>query len=167
MVQDDGPAGLDGVGVRFDDRRAVANAGIVLVATLAARLGIEALVDRVVCLGERAGAANPGRKLVTLVYAMALGADSIDDCDVLRSGGTGRLLGGRLAALSTGLSDEVCVVVVSDPVSCAGRFEAGAPEGRAARTARRAAREGTYHHDQHEVRAARRRGGRRARCAAA
>ena len=101
MVQDDGPVGLDCVGVRFDDERAVANAGIVLVATLAARLGIEALAERCVRLGARAGAANPGRKLITLVYAMALGADSIDDCAVLRSGGTDRLLGGRVAAPST------------------------------------------------------------------
>src|SRR4051794_5977574 len=102
MVQDDGPAGLDGVGVRFDDERAVANAGIVLAATLAARLGIEALVDRFVGLGARVGAANPGRKVLTLVYAMVLGADSIDDCDVLRSGRTGALLGGPVAAPSWG-----------------------------------------------------------------
>jgi hypothetical protein len=34
MVQDDGPGGLDGVEVAFDDQR-VADAGVVLVATLA------------------------------------------------------------------------------------------------------------------------------------
>ena len=101
MVQDGGPVGLDGVRAAFDDERAVANAGIALVATLAARLGIEALAGRLVCLGERAGAANAGRKVMTLIYAMALGADCIDDCDVLRSGRTGALLGGRLAAPST------------------------------------------------------------------
>ena len=101
MVQDDGPVGLDGIGVRFDDERVVADAGIVLAATLAARLAIEALVDRFVGLGTRAGAANAGRKVMTLVYAMALGADSIDDCDVLRSGRTGALLGGSIAAPST------------------------------------------------------------------
>jgi hypothetical protein len=38
---------------------------------------------------------------MSLVYAMALGADSIDDCDVLRSGRTRRLLGGWVAAPST------------------------------------------------------------------
>ena len=101
MVQDDGPVGLDGIGVHFDDERVVADAGIVLAATLAARLAIEALVDRFVGLGTRAGAANAGRKVMTLVYAMALGADSIDDCDVLRSGRTGALLGGSVAAPST------------------------------------------------------------------
>ena len=101
MVQDDGPVGLDAVGVRFDDEHAVAGAGIVLVATLVARLGIEALAERCVRLGSRAGAANPGRKLLALLYAMALGADSIDDCELLRSGRTSVLLGGRVAAPST------------------------------------------------------------------
>jgi hypothetical protein len=100
MVQDDGPVGLDRVAVAFDDGRAVADAGIVLPMTLAARLRIEALVDRCVRLGQRAGAANPGRKVMTLLAAMLLGADSIDDCDILRSGRLGALLG-RVAAPST------------------------------------------------------------------
>jgi hypothetical protein len=100
MVNDDGPVGLDRVRVAFDDARAVSDAGIVLVATLAARLGIEALAERFVRLGDRVGAANPGRKVMTLIYAMALGADCIDDCDVLRSGRLGVLLG-RVAAPST------------------------------------------------------------------
>jgi hypothetical protein len=101
MVHADGPVGLDGVRVGFDDERAVADAGIVLVATLASRLGIEALAGRLVCLGDRAGAANVGRKVMSLVYAMVLGADSIDDCEILRSGRTAALLGGRVAAPST------------------------------------------------------------------
>jgi hypothetical protein len=46
-----GPAGLDGVAVCFDDERAVADAGVVLAATLAGRLGIETLVDGRVDLG--------------------------------------------------------------------------------------------------------------------
>lgn len=100
MVQDDGPVGLDGVRVLFDDRRAVSGAGVVLVATLAARLRIEALAERFVCLGERVGAANPGRKVMTLIWAMVLGAACIDDCDVLRSGRLSALLG-RVAAPST------------------------------------------------------------------
>jgi hypothetical protein len=100
VVQDDGPVGLDGVRVLFDDRRAVSDAGIVLVATLAARLGIEALAQRFVCLGERVGAANAGRKVMTLIYAMVLGADCIDDCDILRSGRLAALLG-MVAAPST------------------------------------------------------------------
>ena len=50
MVQDDEPVGLDGVGVVFDDERVVSDAGIALVATLAGRLGIERLADRLVRL---------------------------------------------------------------------------------------------------------------------
>ena len=100
MVQDDGRVGLDRVQVAFDDRRAVSDAGVVLVATLAARLGIEALAQRFIGLGERTGAANAGRKVMTLIYAMALGADCIDDCELLRSGRLGALLG-RVAAPST------------------------------------------------------------------
>ena len=91
----------DRVAVAFDDERLVADAGIVLPATLAERLGIEALVDDVVCLGDRPGAANAGAKVMTLITAMALGADSIDDCDVLRSGRTAAVLGHRVAAPST------------------------------------------------------------------
>jgi len=101
MVHADGPVGLDGVAVEFDDERAVADAGIVLVATLAGRLGIEALVDETVGLGDRPGAANAGTKVMTLVSAMALGADCIDDCDLLRAGRTGQVLGHPVAAPST------------------------------------------------------------------
>jgi hypothetical protein len=100
MVQDDGPVGLDRVAVVFDDQRVVSDAGIVLVAALAQRLGIEALAERFVRLGERVGAANAGRKVLTLIYAMVLGADCIDDCDLLRSGRLSALLG-RVVAPST------------------------------------------------------------------
>jgi hypothetical protein len=69
MVHADGPVGLDGVAVALDDERAVAGAGIVLVATLAQRLGIEALVDARVVLGERVGAGNEGAKVMTRGWA--------------------------------------------------------------------------------------------------
>lgn len=102
MVQDDKPVGLDGIQVEFHDERVVCDAGILVVATLALRLGIEALAGDLVRLrGSRPGAANAGRKVMALVYAMVLGADSIDDCDVLRAGRTGRLLGGWVPAPST------------------------------------------------------------------
>jgi hypothetical protein len=101
MVHDDGPVGLDGVHVAFDDDRAVADAGVVLCSTLAQRLGIEALVTEAVRLGDRAGAANAGAKVMTLVSAMALGADCIEDCDMLRAGRTGHVLGHGVAAPST------------------------------------------------------------------
>jgi Transposase DDE domain group 1 len=91
----------DRVALCFDEERLVADAGIVLPATFAARLGIEALVDGTVDLGDRPGAANPGAKVMTLVAAMALGADSIDDCDFLRAGRTAAVLGHRVVAPST------------------------------------------------------------------
>jgi hypothetical protein len=73
MVQDDKRVGLDGVRVVFDDDRVVSDAGIALVATVAGRLGIEALVGRFVTLRrDRPGAANPGRKVMALVFAMLL-----------------------------------------------------------------------------------------------
>jgi Transposase DDE domain group 1 len=102
VVQDDGPVGLDGVQVVFDDERVVSDAGIVLVATVAARLGIEELAQRFVRLRPKLpGAGHAGRKVMSLIFAMTLGADSIDDCDVLRAGRTRRLLGGWVAAPST------------------------------------------------------------------
>jgi Transposase DDE domain group 1 len=101
-VHDDEPVGLDGLKVAFDDERAVSDAGVTLVATLAKRLGIEAVAGRLVRLRrDRPGAANAGRKVMALIFAMVLGADSIDDCEILRAGKTRRLLGGWLPAPST------------------------------------------------------------------
>ena len=91
----------DATRVVFDDERAVVNAGVLLPATLADRLGIEALVDQVVDLGDRPGAARPGRKVMSLVSAMCLGADCIDDTDLLRSGQTAAVLGHEVMAPST------------------------------------------------------------------
>jgi Transposase DDE domain group 1 len=102
VVQDDKPVGLDGMQVTFDDERVVSDGGIALVATLAQRLGVEALAERAVRLRrDRPGAANAGRKVMAILYAMVMGADSIDDTGVLRAGRTGRLLGGWIPAPST------------------------------------------------------------------
>jgi hypothetical protein len=102
VVHDDELVGLDGLRVEFDDERAVSDAGVTVVATLANRLGIEALAGRVVRLRrDRPGAANAGRKVMAILFAMVLGADSIDDCEVLRAGRTRRLLGGWMPAPST------------------------------------------------------------------
>jgi hypothetical protein len=92
---------LDRVRVIFDDPHAVANAGLMLTATLAQHLGIESVVDELVDLGERPGSAHPGRKVMTLVHSIVAGGDSIDDCDVLRSGSTRRVLGHTVMAPST------------------------------------------------------------------
>ena len=52
----------DRLAVVFDDERVVANAGLMLAVTLGQRLGIEALVDEIVDLGDRPGAARPGAR---------------------------------------------------------------------------------------------------------
>jgi hypothetical protein len=88
-----GPASLDSVDVKFDEQRLVSDAGLLLTATLADRLGIERLVDASVWLGYRVpGAALPGRKVMSLVHGMVAGADSIDDMDVLRAGSSTLIL---------------------------------------------------------------------------
>jgi hypothetical protein len=63
---------LDQLEICFDDTHAVANAGLLVAATLAERLGIQQAADQLIDLGERPGAAHPGRKLLTLVHSMLL-----------------------------------------------------------------------------------------------
>jgi hypothetical protein len=92
---------LDQVDATFDDERLVANAGLLLPATLADRLGIEQAADELIDLGERPGAARPGRKVLTVVHGLLAGGDSIDDVEVLRVGATARVLGHRVMAAST------------------------------------------------------------------
>ncbi|MDQ3294244.1 MAG: IS1380 family transposase [Actinomycetota bacterium] len=82
--------------MRFDDHHAVADAGLILAATLGQHLGLETAADRLVGVGFR-----PGRKAVTVVHAILAGADCIDDLDVLRSGSTARVLGHTVMAPST------------------------------------------------------------------
>lgn len=93
--------GIDRIGVTFDEPNLVANAGLLLVATVASRLGLEALINSTVKLSGRVGGALPGRKVLTLVHAMIAGASHIDHADMLRSGATGRVLGHRVMAPST------------------------------------------------------------------
>jgi hypothetical protein len=98
----EGPVSLDSVQVRFDEQRLISDAGLLLTASLADRLGIEELVNESVWLdSEAAGAALPGRKVMSLVHGMLAGADSIDDMNVLRAGSTGLILGHRVMAPST------------------------------------------------------------------
>jgi hypothetical protein len=83
----------------FDDGRVVANAGLLLPATLAGRLGLGEAADRLVHFqGDRAGA---GAKVLTLIHSMLAGGDCIDDVDVLRAGASQAILGHRVLAPST------------------------------------------------------------------
>lgn len=92
---------IDRVEVVFDEPNLVANAGLVTVATLATRLGMQRLIDRTVRLRGRGGGANPGRKILTLVLTLVAGGSHIDHADLLRSGDTGRILPFRVMAPST------------------------------------------------------------------
>jgi len=92
---------LDRVDVAFDDDHLVADAGLLLPATLAAHLGLRGLIDRFLDLGRAAGRANVGDKLLTLIMSALAGGDSIDDADALRAGGTSRILGFSVKAPST------------------------------------------------------------------
>lgn len=92
---------LDRVDVIFDDDRAVADPGMLLVGMLAQHLGLRDLVDDKVRLGDAPGRANVGLKTVALAASMVAGGDSIDDINALRAGGTGEVLGQWIPAPST------------------------------------------------------------------
>ena len=91
----------DRIRIVFDDHRLVANAGLLLPATLARHLGLPELVDHHLDLGGAPGRANTGDKLMTLVASAMAGGDCIDDADVLRTGGTACTLRGTVKAPST------------------------------------------------------------------
>ena len=77
------------VGARFDDPNLVSCAGLVPVMALAQRCGLAALLERMSIAAK--GGANAAAKILALVAGMVCGADSIDDMDLLRHGGMGRL----------------------------------------------------------------------------
>ena len=91
----------DRIRIVFDDHRLVANAGLLLPATLAQHLGLGELVDHHLNLGSAPGRANAGDKMMTLVASALAGGDCIDDADALRAGGTAGVLDCRVKAPST------------------------------------------------------------------
>jgi hypothetical protein len=92
---------LDRIAIRFDERGLIADAGLILPATLAEHLGLRALFDRHVDLGDAAGRASVGDKALTLIMSALAGGDCIDDADALRAGGMGAVLGHDVPAPST------------------------------------------------------------------
>ena len=92
---------LDRLGVTFDEPGLVADAGLLLTATLAQRLGLRAALDCHLKLGRVAGAANAGQKAMTLIASILAGGDTIDDANALRAGNAATVLGHRPAAPST------------------------------------------------------------------
>jgi hypothetical protein len=88
---------IDRYETSFDHDGLIANAGLIVIATLMSRLGLERLANQWVRTGSHA----PGRKLCTLIAAMCAGATHIDHTNMLRAGATESVLGFRVMAPST------------------------------------------------------------------
>ena len=93
-------------GAVFDEENLVSHAGLVPVLELAEQAGLSQLLNehvRFVDERVKSGAANPTPKLTSIIAAMAAGADSIDDLDVIRAGGMKHLFDGVYAAATLGI----------------------------------------------------------------
>lgn len=93
-------------GAVFDEPNLVVAAGLVPVLALAEQTGLGDLLDahvRFSCERVRSGVANAPGKLTAIVAGMAAGADSINDLDVVRSGGMRQVFTGAYAAATLGI----------------------------------------------------------------
>jgi len=91
----------------FDEANIVSFAGLAPIMALAERAGLSELVGEKVRIDPAAtkvssAGVNPVGKLTSVIAGMACGADSIDDLDVIRSGGMKRLFAGVYAAATLG-----------------------------------------------------------------
>ena len=89
----------------FDDDHLVSCAGLVPVMTLAAQTGLAASCSPRRFASPIRGSSpggHPSPKLTTVIAGMCAGADSIDDLDVVRSGGMKTLFGGVYAPSTVG-----------------------------------------------------------------
>jgi hypothetical protein len=83
----------------------VSLAGLVPVLGLAEKAGLSELIEGKVRLGSnrvRSAGVNPAGKITSIIAGMAAGADCIDDLDVIRAGGMGRVFGEVYAAGTLG-----------------------------------------------------------------
>ena len=90
----------------FDEENLVSHAGLVPLMQLAEQAGLSVLLDEHVRFTServKSGAANPASKLTSIIAGMAAGADSIDDLDMVRSGGMSKLFGGVYACATLGI----------------------------------------------------------------
>jgi hypothetical protein len=90
----------------FDEANLVSYAGLVPLLELAEQAGLSRLLDEHVRFTSelvKSGAANPRPKLTSIIAGMAAGADSIDDLDVIRSGGMTKVFGGVYASATLGI----------------------------------------------------------------
>lgn len=90
-----------GFTAEFDDPNLVSAAGLAPVLALAERVGLHRLADQHLTVPAAAGA-TAGLKAASLVGGMVAGADSIEDMDLLRHGGMGRLFAGVRAPSTLG-----------------------------------------------------------------
>jgi hypothetical protein len=89
----------------FDDENLVSHAGLVPVMALAEQAGLSELISGKVSLGAtwvKSAGVNPAGKITSIVAGMAAEADSIDDLDVVRSGGMPRVFGEVYACATLG-----------------------------------------------------------------
>jgi hypothetical protein len=91
----------------FDDANLVSYAGLAPVLALAERAGLSDLVGEKVRIAPtatkvRSAGVNPAGKLTSIIAGMAAGADSIEDLDVIRSGGMKQLFTGVYASATLG-----------------------------------------------------------------
>jgi hypothetical protein len=86
---------------RFDDPNLVSCAGLVPVMALAERCGLATLLAERLTIAAKGGV-NAAAKILAVVAGMVCGADSIDDMDLLRHGGMGRLFTGVRAPSTLG-----------------------------------------------------------------
>jgi Transposase DDE domain group 1 len=90
----------------FDEDNLASHAGLVPLLELAERAGLSQLLEehvRFVDERVKSGPANSTPKLTSIIAGMACGADSIDDLDVIRAGGTTKLFDGVYAAATLGI----------------------------------------------------------------
>jgi hypothetical protein len=90
----------------FDDENLVSGAGLVPVLALAEQTGLSTLIDEQVRFdSERilSAAANPVGKITSIIAGMLTGADSINDLQVIRSGGSPKLFGAVYAPSTLGM----------------------------------------------------------------
>ena len=120
----------------FDDEHLVSCAGLVPVMALAEQAGLSELVaERVTGRAPTRVASagvNPAGKLTSIIAGMAAGADSIDDLEVIRSGGMKRLfarvyapatLGQFLREFTHGHACQLASVARAHLVNLAGRTD--------------------------------------------
>jgi hypothetical protein len=90
----------------FDERNLVSAGGLVPMLELAEQTGLSRLIGEHVDLPStrvRSGAVNPAGKLTTIIAGMMCGADSIDDANLLRAGGTPRVFDEVYAPSTVGI----------------------------------------------------------------